>query len=163
MIRDEVAFMRSRAKKQEALDGRIAIAFIHLPRIIAEKYSGMLRATSRANMRDILIRDGVLGARWNAKHIANAKKYDKPLNQWEQKTAETIIDSALSKAEANGIVTLSSSEHSFTIRLEGYASEMTAIAELEAGYTLDTDDRYPLSSTLPRYRATAWDLRYAHE
>jgi hypothetical protein len=163
VIRDEVAFMRSREKEQEALNKRIAIARAHLTRIIAEKHNGTLRATSRENMRDILIRDGVLGARWNAKHIANAKKYDKPLNQWEQKTAETIVDRALSAAEVDGKVTVSSSERSFKIRLEGFVSEPTILADLEAAHALDVDDKYPLSSTLPRYRASAWDLRYAHE
>jgi hypothetical protein len=166
VIRDQKAFNKSRAKKQQALEDRVTIAVKHLPRIIQTKHKGTLRAASRDILRDWLIRDGVLGARRNAKHIAHAKKYDLPLDQWQQRTAETIVDNALAIAEANGMIELVSDKEGrqFEVRLLASPDEKAIPADkaVESDQH-DPDEMYPLSVNLSRRHATNWGLQFAHE
>ncbi|HET8883933.1 MAG TPA: hypothetical protein VFM68_00495 [Candidatus Saccharimonadales bacterium] len=144
------ALRKSIAKKQQALEAKVAIAMVHLPRIIDEKHGGKLRATSRDQMRDILIKDGVLGARHNAKHIAHAKKHDIPLNRWEQQTAEKIINQAIAYADAAGVIVDQPGEWTVEIQLgPNYTSVTTTEIEVEAEFVsslanefVHTEDTY---------------------
>lgn len=163
MIRDQEAYDKACAKRQRAHDAKVAIAAIHLPRIIATKHEGIIRASDRDELRDTLIKDGVLGARWNARHIANAKKYGKPLNQWELQTAVSVVDGALTKAEEEGKISISSglSKSALIVRYnEEYSPDAVSSANMGPH---DPDELYPLSENLPRHRAEYWNLRYAHE
>ena len=161
MIRNQEAFDSSRAKKQKALDKKIEIATLHLPRIVAVKHDGKVTAITRDDLRDILIRDGVLGSRWNARHIANAKKHNKPLNQWEQLTAETVVDQALIRAEADGKIAITSGKSGLEVQYIG--QDYSSMIESEDSHVVDPDELYPLSSILPTHRAINWGLQRAHE
>lgn len=167
VIRDQEAYDKAQAKRQRALDAKVSIAVSHLPRIILTKYDGVIRASDRDTLRDMLIKDGVLGARWNAKHIANAKKYGKPLNQWECRTAEAVVDGALAVLEKNGTIAITSElvdRHTPELIIRHMDNQQQHDeSALKDAHLCDPDEQYPLAENLPRHRAEYWNLRYAHE
>lgn len=162
MIRDPKAYAKSQAKKQIAFENKVGIAFIHLPRILSEKHDGLLQADCRDDVRDMLIIDGVLGARRNAKHIAHAKKHNQWLNHWQEQEADMIVDTAIERAIEAGIIEFTSDGKTFGIQLlievEDDASE---IAEFEKDF--DPDEEYPLREHLPHHLRSKWQLEAAHE
>lgn len=162
MIRDPKAYAKSQAKKQTAFDNRVAIALIHLPRILAEKYDGLLQADCRDDLRDMLVADGVLGARGNAKHIAHAKKHNLRLDHWKQREADMIVDAALQRAVDTGLIEITSGDKAFSVRLLAEVeSDVLEIAEFELQF--DPDEKYLLSENLPRHLRSRWQLTAAYE
>ena len=162
MIRDPKAYAKSQAKKQTAFENKVGIAFIHLPRILSKKHDGLLQAHCRDDARDMLIVDGVLGARRNAKHIAHAKKHNQWLNHWQEQEAEMIVDAALQRAVDTGLIELTSGDKAFSVRLLAEVeSDVLEIAEFELQF--DPDEKYLLSENLPRHLRSRWQLTAAYE
>jgi hypothetical protein len=162
MIRDPKAYAKSQAKKQTAFENKVAIAFIHLPRVLSEKHDGLLQASRREDVRDMLVADGVLGARRNAKRIAHAKKHNLWLNQWQKQEADMIVDTAIERAVDAGIIKFTSNGQAFGIQLlVEIESDALEIAEFEKDF--DPDEEYPLWEHLPQHLRSKWRLTAAHE
>lgn len=165
VIRNPAAYHKSRTKKQNSFDNKVGIALGHLPWVLEEKHNSVLRADNRDDMRDKLILDGLLGARWNAKHIAHAKKYNLPLDQWTQRSADAIVDKVIEKAIDDGLISFTANEDGFRIELVAKSDDAALeIARLESDFEYDVDERHPLrSTTLPRQVLAGWGLTGAHE
>ena len=162
MIRNPKAYAKSQAKKQTAFENKVTIALIHLPRVLSEKHEGLLQANRREDVRDMLVADGVLGARWNAKHIAHAKKHNLRLDHWQQREADMIVDAAIERAVDAGVIEFASDGIAFRIQLLIEVEDDAAqIAEFEKDF--DPDEEYPLWEHLPHHLRNRWQLEAAHE
>lgn len=158
------ALRASIAKKETALSRRVQLVLIHLPRVLGGMNAGVVSELTRQEVIDRLIRDGILGARHNAKRIAHAKKHNIPLDNWTAREANTIVNRALELAEASGKITLRvNAKAKFEVRLLEPYDEDKASAMSEFENEFDPDELYPIQTNLPQHRAQAWGLIRAHE